>query len=152
MPQLRAAQQIARQRFGHDLPQRLAPGHALPATALAGDFLLLDARAAAAETRDRDAPLAALGTHWWVFACAGTGDAWLMSLHDGRSVAFLDHDAGPDASPQPMQLDFAGWLQLADLIDQWEQGEPAAPAAALAPLLEAISAGLATRYPYALQD
>jgi hypothetical protein len=85
-----------------------------------------------------------------VFATSGTGDAWLMSLVDGRSIAFLDHDAGPDAVPQPMQPDFAQWLQLADLLDQWEQCKPPPAPARIQALLETISAGMAARYPYAL--
>ncbi|WP_152982566.1 hypothetical protein [Stenotrophomonas humi] len=148
--QLRTPEQVARHRLGVELPRVLERSHALPETPLAGDFILLDSRGAAAETRGRDAPLARLGTHWWVFATSGTGDAWLMSLVDGSSIAFLDHDAGPDAVPQPMQLDFAQWLQLADLLDQWEQCEPPPAPAHIQALLETISAGLAARYPYAL--
>jgi len=134
----------------------LMPGHGLPTTEIAGDFVLLDHLAAAQETWGRDAPLAMLGQDWWVFACSGTGDAWLLSRDQQQAVAFLDHAAGPDALPQPLGIDAGQWLQLADLMAQLEaaqdqgldQGQDVV-LQALA-LMEQLAPGLSTHYPYTL--
>ena len=130
----------------------LMPGHGLPTTEIAGDFVLLDHLGAAEETWGRDAPLANLGQDWWVFACSGTGDAWLLSRDQQQTVAFLDHAAGPDALPQPLGIDAGQWLQLADLMAQLEaeqdQGLELAPQALA--LMEQLAPGLSAHYPYTL--
>ncbi len=130
----------------------LMPGHGLPTTEIAGDFVLLDHLGAAEETWGRDAPLANLGQDWWVFACSGTGDAWLLSRDQQQTVAFLDHAAGPDALPQPLGIDAGQWLQLADLMAQLEaaqdQGLELAPQALA--LMEQLAPGLSAHYPYSL--
>lgn len=130
----------------------LMPGHGLPTTEIAGDFVLLDHLGAAEETWGRDAPLANLGQDWWVFACSGTGDAWLLSRDQQQTVAFLDHAAGPDARPQLLGIDAGQWLQLADLMAQLEaaqdQGLELAPQALA--LMEQLAPGLSAHYPYSL--
>ncbi|MCD2165646.1 hypothetical protein [Comamonas koreensis] len=130
----------------------LMPGHGLPTTEIAGDFVLLDHLGAAEETWGRDAPLANLGQDWWVFACSGTGDAWLLSRDQQQTVAFLDHAAGPDALPQLLGIDAGQWLQLADLMAQLEaaqdQGLALAPQALA--LMEQLAPGLSAHYPYSL--
>lgn len=130
----------------------LMPGHGLPTTEIAGDFVLLDHLGAAEETWGRDAPLANLGQDWWVFACSGTGDAWLLSRDQQQTVAFLDHAAGPDALPQLLGIDAGQWLQLADLMAQLEaaqdQGLELAPQALA--LMEQLAPGLSAHYPYSL--
>ncbi len=130
----------------------LMPGHGLPRTEIAGDFVLLDHLEAAEETWGRDAPLANLGQDWWVFACSGTGDAWLLSRDQQQTVAFLDHAAGPDALPRLLGIDAGQWLQLADLMAQLEaaqdQGLALAPQARV--LMAQLAPGLPTCYPYTL--
>lgn len=130
----------------------LMPGHGIPTTEIAGDFVLLDHLGAAEETWERDAPLANLGQDWWVFACSGSGDAWLLSRDQQQTVAFLDHAAGPDALPQPLGIDAGQWLQLADLMAQLEaaqdQGLELAPQALA--LMEQLAPGLSAHYPYTL--
>jgi hypothetical protein len=91
---------------------------------IAGDFMLLDLSQVLRETADRDHPMIELDKTWWVFGTSGTGDAWLLRRTEcGSQVAFLDHDQGCDALPIEMGLNFAQWLQLADLMAQVEQLE-----------------------------
>ena len=97
-------------------------------------------------------PLAQLGQNWWIFAASGTGDAWLMSLDGQQRIGFLDHDQGAEAVAQPMALNFGQWLQLADLMGQWEAMDDDLDdeaVAQLSRLMEQISHGLSRRYPYA---
>jgi hypothetical protein len=149
---LRAATTIAEQLWPGSPWPALMPGHDLRTTEIAGDFILLDHLGAAEETWGRDAPLAGLGTDWWVFACSGTGDAWLLSRDQRQAVAFLDHGAGPEAQPVLLGIDARQWLQLADLMAQLEaaqdQGLELAPQALA--LMEQLAPGLATCYPYTL--
>ncbi|RAV14875.1 hypothetical protein [Paenibacillus contaminans] len=49
----------------------------------------------------------------------GQGDAWLMNLADGL-ISFFDHDR-IDPVVSPLFIDFWRFLQLADLIRQYEQ-------------------------------
>lgn len=154
MLSLRSPHTIAQELFGATDIAQLQPGHRWPAREISGDCVFLDARQALSELRGRDAPLAQLGQNWWIFAASGTGDAWLMSLDGQQGIGFLDHAAGPDAVVQPMALDFGQWLQLADLMRQWEtladELDEEAPAAPLNALMEQISPGLSQRYPYAI--
>ena len=141
---------IAQTFFGAADLAALTPHHHWPSAEISGDCIFLNAQQAQSETQGRDAPLARLGLDWWVSACSGTGDAWLMSLDGQQRIAFLDHDQGPDALAQPMGLNFAQWLQTADLLHQWEQADDDAQAPVLQGLLEQISAGLYQRFPYAI--
>lgn len=154
MLSLRSPHTIAQELFGAPDIAQLQPGHRWPAREISGDCVFLDARQALSELRGRDAPLAQLGQNWWIFAASGTGDAWLMSLDGLQGIGFLDHAAGPDAVVQPMALDFGQWLQLADLMRQWEtladELDEEALAAPLNALMEQISPGLSQRYPYAI--
>lgn len=154
MLSLRSPHTIAQEVFGAPDIAQLQPGHRWPAREISGDCVFLDARQALSELRGRDAPLAQLGQNWWIFAASGTGDAWLMSLDGLQGIGFLDHAAGPDAVVQPMALDFGQWLQLANLIRQWEtladELDEEALAAPLNALMEQISPGLSQRYPYAI--
>lgn len=154
MLSLRSPHTIAQELFGTTDIAQLQPGHRWPAREISGDCVFLDARQALSELRGRDAPLAQLGQNWWIFAASGTGDAWLMSLDGLQGIGFLDHAAGPDAVVQPMALDFGQWLQLADLMRQWEtladELDEEALAAPLNALMEQISPGLSQRYPYAI--
>ena len=154
MLSLRSPHTIAQELFGATDIAQLQPGHRWPAREISGDCVFLDARQALSELRGRDAPLAQLGQNWWIFAASGTGDAWLMSLDGLQGIGFLDHAAGPDAVVQPMALDFGQWLQLADLMRQWEtladKLDEEALAAPLNALMEQISPGLSQRYPYAI--
>jgi len=119
---------------------------------IAGDFLLLDLPQVLRETADRDHPLIELGKTWWVFATAGTGDAWLLRrTESGSQVAFLDHDQGCDAQPIEMDINFAQWLQLADLMAQVELGiSGSVNVEDIARELALLSDGLPARYPYRL--
>ncbi|MDR2299276.1 MAG: hypothetical protein LBE30_13170 [Comamonas sp.] len=151
---LRSPHTIAQELFEANDIAQLQPGHRWPAREISGDCVFLDARQALSELQGRDVPLAQLGQSWWVFAASGTGDAWLMSLDGQQRIGFLDHDDGQDAIVQPMALDFGQWLQLADLMRQWEtladELDEEALAAPLNALLEQISPGLSQRYPYVI--
>lgn len=122
---------------------------------IAGDFMLLNLSQVLQETADRDHPMIELGKTWWVFGTSGTGDAWLLRQTErGSQVAFLDHDQGCDALPIEMGLNFAQWLQLADLMAQVEQSESGTSGHAnvddIARELNRLSEGLPARYPYRL--
>ncbi|MFL9671343.1 hypothetical protein WIX39_030710 [Variovorax sp. AB1(2024)] len=122
---------------------------------IAGDFMLLNLAQLLRETADRDHPLIALGTQWWVFGTSGTGDAWLLGpTEHGDQVAFLDHDQGTDALSIEMFLDFNQWLQLADLMAQVEHVEQCASGLAnvekITREMNRLSEGLSQRYPYSL--
>lgn len=149
---LQAPAAIAEQLWPGTAWPALMPGHGLPTTEIAGDFVLLDHLGAAEETWGRDAPLANLGQDWWVFACSGTGDAWLLSRDQQQTVAFLDHAAGPDALPQLLGIDAGQWLQLADLMAQLEaaQDQGLEPAPQALALMEQLATGLSAHYPYSL--
>ena len=144
------------QTIAHELLQvtdvpHLRPDHRFSSVEIAGDLVFLDSRTAKNETEGRDAPLVGLGTAWWVFAVSGTGDAWLISADDNaQRIAFLDHDAGPEATPQLLGIDFTQWLQLADVVRQFEWADALGLSAQAEQLLEQISAGLSGRYPYQL--
>ena len=134
-----------------DVLQRLGPCE------IAGDFRFLGLVELASENADRDVPDMALGLAWWLFAVSGTGDAWLVRQTDGGAseIAFLDHDEGPAATAKPMNLGFGQWLQLADLMAQAEgaaedDGAPEAMSAHIRSLLDTLSGGLASRFPYAV--
>lgn len=151
MMQLRSPRTIAADLFSVSVVPHPGRAHRLPSVEIAGDFVFLDARSARAETEGRDAPLAKLGQDWHVFAASGTGDAWLVSDDDGQRIAFLDHNEGPDAAPQELGVDFSQWLQLADLIRQFESADDPALAGQAGRLIERISDGLFEKYPYYLE-
>ena len=145
---LRSPQTIAQALFATPDVPLLQPGHRWPALEISGDCSLLNAQQARSETQGRDVPLVRLGQDWWVFASSGTGDAWLMSLDRQQTIAFLDHDNGPDAQAEAMDIDFGQWLQLADLMQQWEQLDDESLSATLSDCMEQIAPGLSQRYPY----
>ncbi|NJC44495.1 hypothetical protein [Xanthomonas arboricola] len=132
-----------------DLPH-LSQDHSLPFIEIAGDFAFLDSLSAKNETESRDAPLAGLGEDWWVFATSGTGDAWLISTGNDQRVAFLDHDSGLDATPQNLGINFGQWLQLADIIRQFESADDPNLIAHAEQSIEQVSSGLSLLYPYSL--
>lgn len=146
--ELRNPQTIALDLLSAPDPLHLNQDHPLPSVEIAGDFVFLDARSAKNETEGRDAPLAALGKDWRVFATSGTGDAWLLSTGGDQRIAFLDHDSGAEATPQDLMINFDQWLQLADVIRQLESADDPALIADAEKLLEQISSGLCRRYPY----
>lgn len=85
----------------------------------------------------------------------GQGDLWMLRLADGMMV-FFDH--GKTEEPiTPLGINFQQFLQLADLIAQWEQFLNANPdhAAAQEPALWAemkkIEPKLPKTYPFRLQ-
>lgn len=147
---VRTPQDIAQALFGSSGILTLTPDHHCSALEISGDCVFLNAQQARRETQGRDAPLARLGRDWWVFAVSGTGDAWLMSLDEQQRIAFLDHDHGPDATPKGMELNFAQWLQMADLMRQWELADDEALSALMPALLEQINPGLSASYPYSI--
>lgn len=132
-----------------DLPH-LSQDHSLPFIEIAGDFAFLDSLSAKNETEGRDAPLPGLGKDWWVFATSGTGDAWLISTGNDQRVAFLDHDSGLDATPQTLGINFSQWLQLADIIRQFESADDPDLIAHAEQSIEQVSSGLSLLYPYSL--
>jgi len=143
----------AREALGPDLPPDfLALVDDIGGQEIAGDFMLLDLSHLLRETANRDHPLIELGKTWWVFATAGTGDAWLLRrTESGSQVAFLDHDQGCGAQPIEMGINFAQWLQLADLMAQVELGiSDSVSADDIARELTRLSDGLPARYPYRL--
>lgn len=150
MLSLRSPQAIALELFESSDIAHVQPRHRWPAREISGDCVFLNAQQASIETQGRDAPRAQLGQKWWVFAVSGTGDAWLMSQDGQQHIGFLDHDDGPDAVATPMDLNFGQWLQLADLLRQWEALDDEAFSALLTSLMEQISPGLGLRYPYGL--
>ena len=147
---VRSPQDIAQSLFGSAHVPALTPDHRWPTLEISGDCVFLDARQARSETQGRDAPLARLGQDWWVFASSGTGDAWLLSLDGQQRVAFLDHDQGPDDAPQAMALSFAQWLQMADLMRQWELLDDDTLSALMPALLDQINPGFSSLYPYSI--
>ncbi|MDY0830040.1 hypothetical protein SK224_12985 [Microbacterium sp. BG28] len=146
---LRPAADIAREVFGAAGSLGAVPAREWLHTELAGDFVFLSLPEAERETAGRDAPLAGLGDTHRVFAVSGAGDAWLID-EEGH-VSFLDHDRGADAVPQNMGVGFAGWLQMADVIAQFETADDVRLAPAVRGLLNAICDGLAERFPYSLE-
>ena len=132
---------------------------------IAADFRFCTLEQAWQANELRDCPKCGLGTKWWAFATSGNGDAWLLSAaREGRSrVAFLDHDEESSATPRAMGIHLEQWFQLADLISQVERAEDLdrtltdsrhrtipALARVLRARMNAISRGLAQKYPYAL--
>ncbi|MBB4132959.1 hypothetical protein [Xanthomonas sp. 3075] len=150
MLELRNPRTIALELLSASELPHLSQDHRLPFIEIAGDFVLLDSLSAKNETEGRDAPLAGLGKDWWVFATSGTGDAWLISTGSDQHVAFLDHDSGLDATPQILGINFGQWLQLADIIRQFESTDDPNLIADTEQSIEQISSGLFFLYPYRL--
>lgn len=80
-----------------------------------------------------------------LFAYSGTGDSW--GIQDGQ-VFFIDHDEGESAEPKNMELDINGWLQLADLMNQFEQSAKPIDAHNVLKELVKISPNLDVNFPY----
>ena len=152
MISLRTPQAIATALFDSTDILSIATGHDWPALEISADCVLLNWRQAQAEAKGRDVPLAELGQSWWIFAASGNGDAWLMSLDGQQRIAFLDHDQGADALPQPMGIIFAQWLQMADVMYEWEQADEEGLAKQVLALMDEISPGLGKRFPYRIDD
>ena len=88
------------------------------------------------------------------FADAGQGDLWLMHLRRG-TMYFFDHGAWETPLTE-LAIDFLGFLQLADLMAQWEDfldEEPSDTSQAeehLRNAMRELAPGLPETYPFAL--
>ncbi|WP_394266189.1 hypothetical protein [Anaerotignum sp.] len=71
-----------------------------------------------------------LAESYLALADDGQGDLWLLRLTDG-SIVFFDHEKTEDTITS-LCIDFLQFLQLADLIAQWEQLQNINPEAAAA--------------------
>ncbi len=98
-------------------------------------------------------------TGWFLFALTGAGDAWLVRTKgSSNETAFLDHDDEVDAKPTPLAIDFLGWLQVARYMRTHEEkiagtrgpADRLVAVAAAKTFLDVLSAGLSTRFPFAL--
>lgn len=151
---------VDQNRFGYRLPAdyaELAPE--IGAQDIESDFVLLTAAQCLDEMSGRDLPLVDFGTDWFLFATAENGDAWALGLHTGnRGVAHLNHDRGPLAVPEPMRLSYPDWLRLAIFVKDLESWRDRSTGESVeidlpehvAAQLNALSPGLAQRYPYDL--
>lgn len=94
----------------------------------------------------------ALADAYLQIAANGQGDAWLLGLKDGL-VVFFDHDTGTITS---LYLDFCRFLQLADLLAQWEaysaehDSPPAEALEQMRGLMTALHSQLPDNYPFEL--
>ena len=89
------------------------------------------------------------------FADAGQVDLWLMHLRRG-TMYFFDHGAWETPLTE-LAIDFLGFLQLADLMAQWEDfldEEPSDTSQAeehLRNAMRELAPGLPETYPFALR-
>ena len=96
----------------------------------------------------------ALAEEYLAIADDGQGDLWLMHLRRG-AMYFFDHGAWETPLTE-LAIDFWGFLQLADLMAQWEDfldGEPSDTAQAeehLRGAMRELAPGLPETYPFAL--
>ena len=97
----------------------------------------------------------ALAEEYLAIADDGQGDLWLMHLRRG-TMYFFDHGAW-EMPLTELAIDFWGFLQLADLMAQWEDfldGEPSDTAQAeehLRGTMRELAPGLPETYPFALR-
>ena len=96
----------------------------------------------------------ALAEEYLAIADDGQGDLWLMHLRRG-AMYFFDHGAWETPLTE-LAIDFWGFLQLADLMAQWEDfldGEPSDTSQAeehLRGAMRELAPGLPETYPFAL--
>ena len=96
----------------------------------------------------------ALAEEYLAIADDGQGDLWLMHLRRG-AMYFFDHGAWETPLTE-LAIDFWGFLQLADLMAQWEvflDGEPSDTSQAeehLRGAMRELAPGLHETYPFAL--
>ena len=96
----------------------------------------------------------ALAEEYLAIADDGQGDLWLMHLRRG-AMYFFDHGAWETPLTE-LAIDFWGFLQLADLMAQWENfldREPSDTSQAAEHLRNAmreLASGLPETYPFAL--
>ena len=97
----------------------------------------------------------ALAEEYLAIADDGQGDLWLMHLRRG-TMYFFDHGAWETPLTE-LAIDFWGFLQLADLMAQWEDfldGEPSDTSQAeehLRGAMRELAPGLPETYPFALR-
>ena len=97
----------------------------------------------------------ALAEEYLAIADDGQGDLWLMHLRRG-TMYFFDHGAWETPLTE-LAIDFWGFLQLADLMAQWEDfldGEPSDTSQAAEHLrgaMRELAPGLPETYPFALR-
>ena len=97
----------------------------------------------------------ALAEEYLAIADDGQGDLWLMHLRRG-AMYFFDHGAWETPLTE-LAIDFWGFLQLADLMAQWEDfldEEPSDTAQAeehLRGTMRELAPGLPETYPFALR-
>ena len=97
----------------------------------------------------------ALAEEYLAIADDGQGDLWLMHLRRG-AMYFFDHGAW-EMPLTELAIDFWGFLQLADLMAQWEDfldGEPSDTSQAAEHLrgaMRELAPGLPETYPFALR-
>lgn len=112
---------------------------------IAGDFTFLPA--VKLKSHNLNAPYSEL--ELWdkalLFAYSGTGDSWVVQ---NNQVFFIDHDEGESAEPKYMELDISSWLQLADLMSQFEQSVTPIGAFEVFQQLVKISPNLGVNFPY----
>ena len=95
-----------------------------------------------------------LSDSYLALADDGQGDLWMLRLADGM-IAFFDH--GKEEPIMPLNIDFQQFLQLADLIAQWEQflntnpEDAAAQETVLWAEMKKIEPRLLETYPFRLQ-
>ena len=97
----------------------------------------------------------ALAEEYLAIADDGQGDLWLMHLRRG-AMYFFDHGAWETPLTE-LAIDFWGFLQLADLMAQWEDfldREPSDTSQAeelLRGAMRELAPGLPEAYPFALR-
>ena len=97
----------------------------------------------------------ALAEEYLAIADDGQGDLWLMHLRRG-AMYFFDHGAWETPLTE-LAIDFWGFLQLADLMAQWEaflDEEPSDTSQAeehLRNAMRELAPGLPETYPFALR-
>ena len=97
----------------------------------------------------------ALAEEYLAIADDGQGDLWLMHLRRG-TMYFFDHGAW-EMPLTELAIDFWGFLQLADLMAQWEaflDREPSDTSQAAEHLrgaMRELAPGLSETYPFALR-
>ncbi|MGF3053001.1 SMI1/KNR4 family protein [Microbacterium sp. YY-03] len=86
---------------------------------------------------------------WLVIGDNGAGDHWLLGP-DGE-VWFFDHNYGERAALlfEPLEISVTEWLMMAHLLGRTENAAAFDPDR-LAAAIDAISPGLAERWPYEL--
>lgn len=97
----------------------------------------------------------ALAEEYLAIADDGQGDLWLMHLRRG-TMYFFDHHGAWESPLTELAIDFWGFLQLADLMAQWEDfldEEPSDTSQAeehLRNAMRELAPGLPETYPFAL--